>query len=171
MSFEREGSALSDDINIVFVIQPFTQKSRVKQSTGGLNKLVNGSTGSFQFQILLSITTRRWGVWLFQMLLCSTTACTTKRWSGPIFFFFHFSDIALVNGFILHKQLWERRVETSGSRPITQNKFREKLAAEMLRNSTTTTTPSLSNCPSHTRVLQQWAWFLQQEALQKMHWC
>lgn len=71
------------------------------------------------------------------------------------FLFCYFIDIALVNGFILHKQLWERRVETSGSRPITQKKFREKLAAEMLRNSTTTTTPSLTNCPSHTRVLQQ----------------
>ncbi|KAL3969518.1 hypothetical protein ACER0C_027315 [Sarotherodon galilaeus] len=50
----------------------------------------------------------------------------TKKWYKT--FFYHFVDIAIVNSFILHKEI----CRSQGREPVTQKKFWEHLAAEML---------------------------------------
>ncbi|CAI5670452.1 unnamed protein product [Oreochromis niloticus] len=50
----------------------------------------------------------------------------TKKWYKT--FFYHFVDIAIVNSFILHKEI----CRSQGREPVTQKQFWEHLAAEML---------------------------------------
>ena len=50
----------------------------------------------------------------------------TMKWYKT--FFFHFVDIAVVNSFLLHKELHKNNT----TKPYTQKKFREKLLMEML---------------------------------------
>lgn len=53
----------------------------------------------------------------------------TMKWYKT--FFYHFVDIAVVNSFILHKELFRIRSDPS-AKAYTQKTFREALAAEML---------------------------------------
>ncbi|XP_039503935.1 piggyBac transposable element-derived protein 4-like [Pimephales promelas] len=54
----------------------------------------------------------------------------TMKWYKT--FFYHFIDIAVVNSFLLHKELFKMRKEPTLTKPLTQKIFRERLAAEML---------------------------------------
>ncbi|XP_071393737.1 piggyBac transposable element-derived protein 4-like [Centroberyx affinis] len=54
----------------------------------------------------------------------------TMKWYKT--FFYHFVDIAVVNSFLLHKELYKIRNDPTMRKPHTQKIFREKLAAEML---------------------------------------
>ncbi|XP_053180801.1 piggyBac transposable element-derived protein 4-like [Scomber japonicus] len=53
----------------------------------------------------------------------------TMKWYKT--FFYHFMDIAVVNSFILYKELYKKK-NPDMKKPLTQKRFREKLAAEML---------------------------------------
>ncbi|KAF3836076.1 hypothetical protein F7725_028634 [Dissostichus mawsoni] len=46
-------------------------------------------------------------------------------------FFYHFMDIAVVNSFLLYKELYKRRGDPARAKPLTQKSFREQLAKEM----------------------------------------
>lgn len=48
-------------------------------------------------------------------------------------FFYHFIDIAVVNSFLLHKELHRKRNDPTLKKPFSQKHFREKLAVEMLQ--------------------------------------
>ncbi|KAK5931501.1 hypothetical protein CesoFtcFv8_000216 [Champsocephalus esox] len=54
----------------------------------------------------------------------------TMKWYKT--YFYHFMDIAVVNSFLLHKELHRMRKDPSGTEPHTQKSFREQLAADML---------------------------------------
>ncbi|XP_044024992.1 piggyBac transposable element-derived protein 4-like isoform X3 [Siniperca chuatsi] len=54
----------------------------------------------------------------------------TMKWYKT--FFYHFMDIAVVNSFLLHKELYKKKNDPTSKRPFTQKRFREKLAADML---------------------------------------
>nr|XP_033932692.1 piggyBac transposable element-derived protein 4-like [Pseudochaenichthys georgianus] len=54
----------------------------------------------------------------------------TMKWYKT--YFYHFMDIAVVNSFLLHKELIKMRKDPSGTRPHSQKSFREQLAADML---------------------------------------
>ena len=54
---------------------------------------------------------------------------TIKRYKT---FFYLFVDIAVVNSFLLHKELFNIRNEPTMTKPHTQKTFREQLAAEMV---------------------------------------
>ncbi|KAF3849503.1 hypothetical protein F7725_019222 [Dissostichus mawsoni] len=43
-------------------------------------------------------------------------------------FFYHFMDIAVVNSFLLYKELYKRRGDPARAKPLTQKSFREQLA-------------------------------------------
>ncbi|KAF3842779.1 hypothetical protein F7725_001628 [Dissostichus mawsoni] len=53
----------------------------------------------------------------------------TMKWYKT--FFYHFLDIAVVNSFLLHKELHKMRGDPGGTKPHTQKSFREQLAADM----------------------------------------
>ncbi|KAF3844494.1 hypothetical protein F7725_007657 [Dissostichus mawsoni] len=55
----------------------------------------------------------------------------TMKWYKT--FFYHFLDIAVVNSFLLHKELHEMRGDPGRTKPHTQKSFREQLAADMGR--------------------------------------
>ncbi len=54
----------------------------------------------------------------------------TMKWYKT--FFYHFVDVAVVNSFLLHKELFKLRNDPTQTKPHTQKTFREQLAAEML---------------------------------------
>ncbi|XP_033977920.1 piggyBac transposable element-derived protein 4-like [Trematomus bernacchii] len=54
----------------------------------------------------------------------------TMKWYKT--FFYHFMDIAVVNSFLLYKELSKMKNDPARTKPHTQKSFREKLAAEML---------------------------------------
>ncbi|XP_055083259.1 piggyBac transposable element-derived protein 4-like [Periophthalmus magnuspinnatus] len=54
----------------------------------------------------------------------------TKKWYKT--FFYHFLDIAIVNSFLLHKELFKQRQDPTQTKPLTQKVFREQLGKEML---------------------------------------
>ncbi|XP_010784271.1 piggyBac transposable element-derived protein 4-like [Notothenia coriiceps] len=54
----------------------------------------------------------------------------TMKWYKT--FFYHFMEIAVVNSFLLYKELHKIRNDPAATKPHTQKSFREKLAAEML---------------------------------------
>ncbi|KAF3855687.1 hypothetical protein F7725_016410 [Dissostichus mawsoni] len=45
---------------------------------------------------------------------------------------YHFMDIAVVNRFLLYKELYKRRGDPARAKPLTQKSFREQLAKEMV---------------------------------------
>ncbi|XP_031695978.1 piggyBac transposable element-derived protein 4-like isoform X2 [Anarrhichthys ocellatus] len=70
-------------------------------------------------------------------------------------FFYHFVDIAVVNSYLLHKELFKLRQDPTQMDPFTHKAFREKLAKEMLEfaegsappSTTTTSSPSTTCMP------------------------
>ncbi|XP_019750737.1 piggyBac transposable element-derived protein 4-like isoform X2 [Hippocampus comes] len=62
-------------------------------------------------------------------------------------FFFHFVEIAVVNAFILHKELIALQNEPTMQKPLTQQVFRERLAASMLELDGKTTAPPTPSPP------------------------
>ncbi|KAI9516967.1 hypothetical protein NQZ68_011444 [Dissostichus eleginoides] len=69
----------------------------------------------------------------------SPSHSSTRMRSAPVLatqpastFFYHFMDNAVVNSFLLHKELYKIRGDPSRTKPHTQKTFREQLAAEML---------------------------------------
>ncbi|XP_068567600.1 piggyBac transposable element-derived protein 4-like [Cebidichthys violaceus] len=54
----------------------------------------------------------------------------TMKWYKT--FFYHFMDIAVVNSFLLHKELFKLRQDPTQTKPFTHKTFREQLAKEML---------------------------------------
>lgn len=54
----------------------------------------------------------------------------TVKWYKT--FFYHFVDIAVVNSYLLHKELFKCRKDPTQTRPFTHKAFREHLAKEML---------------------------------------
>ncbi|KAM6950392.1 piggyBac transposable element-derived protein 4-like [Lycodopsis pacificus] len=72
-------------------------------------------------------------------------------------FFYHFVDIAVVNSYLLHKELFKLRQDPTQTEPFTHKAFREQLAMEMLEfaegsaapstTTTTTTYPSPTCMP------------------------
>ncbi|KAF3834372.1 hypothetical protein F7725_025576, partial [Dissostichus mawsoni] len=54
----------------------------------------------------------------------------TMKWYKT--FFYHFMDIAVVNSFLLYKELYKRRGDPARAKPLTQKSFREQLAKEMV---------------------------------------
>ncbi|XP_049445610.1 piggyBac transposable element-derived protein 4-like [Epinephelus fuscoguttatus] len=54
----------------------------------------------------------------------------TKKWYKT--FFYHFVDVAAVNSYLLHKELFKVRQDPTQTKPFTHKKFREVLAKQML---------------------------------------
>ncbi|XP_068580462.1 piggyBac transposable element-derived protein 5-like [Cebidichthys violaceus] len=54
----------------------------------------------------------------------------TMKWYKT--FFYHFMDIAVVNSYLLHKELFKLRRDPAQTEPFTHKTFREQLAMEML---------------------------------------
>ncbi|XP_031696929.1 piggyBac transposable element-derived protein 4-like [Anarrhichthys ocellatus] len=66
----------------------------------------------------------------------------TMKWYKT--FFYHFVDIAVVNSYLLHKELFKLRQDSTQRKPFTHKTFREQLAKEMLefaQGSAVTTPP------------------------------
>ncbi|XP_033493159.2 uncharacterized protein LOC117263673 [Epinephelus lanceolatus] len=73
----------------------------------------------------------RGGVDLSDALIgCYSVHHKTMKWYKR--FFYHFMDIAVVNSFLLHKELHKKKNDPVVKKPLSQKRFREKLAAEML---------------------------------------
>ncbi|KAL7382417.1 hypothetical protein ABVT39_021878 [Epinephelus coioides] len=73
----------------------------------------------------------RGGVDLSDALIsCYSAHHKTMKWYKR--FFYHFMDIAVVNSFLLHKELHKKKNDSVVKKPLSQKRFREKLAAEML---------------------------------------
>lgn len=58
------------------------------------------------------------------------TVSTIRQWNGTKPFFYNFVDIAVVNSFLLHKELVKLRADPI--KPLTHRRFREYLCWEML---------------------------------------
>lgn len=73
----------------------------------------------------------------------------TMKWYKTLFF--HFVDIAVVNSFLLHKELFKVRQDPSQTKPFTHKLFREQLALDMLEfaagSAATPPTPPTSCMP------------------------
>uniref|UniRef100_A0A3B5AMD5 PiggyBac transposable element-derived protein 4-like n=1 Tax=Stegastes partitus TaxID=144197 RepID=A0A3B5AMD5_9TELE len=54
----------------------------------------------------------------------------TMKWYKTLFY--HFVEIATVNSFLLHKELFKLRKDPTQTKPFTQKTYREQLAQEML---------------------------------------
>nr|XP_020478401.1 piggyBac transposable element-derived protein 4-like [Monopterus albus] len=65
-----------------------------------------------------------------QLVGCYSVHHKTTKWYKT--FFYHFVDIAVVNSFLLHKELYKYRQDSTQPKPYTQKQFREQLAKEML---------------------------------------
>ncbi|XP_031729806.1 M-phase phosphoprotein 8 isoform X2 [Anarrhichthys ocellatus] len=71
------------------------------------------------------------GVDLFDALIGSySVRHKTMKWYKT--FFYHFVDIAAVNSYLLHKELFKLRQDPTQTKPFTHKTFREQLAKEML---------------------------------------
>ncbi|KAG7219363.1 hypothetical protein INR49_019095 [Caranx melampygus] len=72
----------------------------------------------------------------------------TTKWYKT--FFYHFVDIAVVNSFLLHMELFKIRQDPAQTKPLTQKTFRERLAKEMLEfaegSEATTPPPPPTTC-------------------------
>lgn len=55
----------------------------------------------------------------------------TMKWYKT-FFFFHFVDIAIVKSFLLHRELFKMRTDSTMKKQHTQKTFREQLLVEMV---------------------------------------
>lgn len=73
----------------------------------------------------------------------------TMKWYKT--FFYHFVDIAVVNSYIIHKELFKLRQDPTQTKPFTHKAFREQLAMEMLEyaqgSAATPPTPSTTCMP------------------------
>ncbi|KAM6911587.1 piggyBac transposable element-derived protein 4-like [Lycodopsis pacificus] len=70
----------------------------------------------------------------------------TLKWYKT--FFYHFVDIATVNSYLLHKELFKLRQDPTQTKPITHKVFMEQLAKELLEfagSSAVTTPPPASS--------------------------
>lgn len=72
-----------------------------------------------------------WVVQIYPMLLLVITVSTRNPLNGTKLFLNFFVDILVVNSFLCHKELFERRNDPTMRKPLSQNMFREQLAAEM----------------------------------------
>uniref|UniRef100_A0A665W4C0 PiggyBac transposable element-derived protein domain-containing protein n=1 Tax=Echeneis naucrates TaxID=173247 RepID=A0A665W4C0_ECHNA len=63
----------------------------------------------------------------------------TMKWYKTLFY--HFMDIAVVNSYLLHKELHKLRNDQTQTKPFTHKAFREQLAKEMLEFVGATVTP------------------------------
>ncbi|XP_068566992.1 piggyBac transposable element-derived protein 4-like isoform X2 [Cebidichthys violaceus] len=72
----------------------------------------------------------------------------TMKWYKT--FFYHFMDIAIVNSFLLHKELFKLRQDPTQTKPYTHKTFREQLAKEMLEFGGGSADTELSKPPSTT---------------------
>ncbi|XP_049918910.1 piggyBac transposable element-derived protein 4-like [Epinephelus moara] len=72
----------------------------------------------------------------------------TMKWYKT--FFYHFVDIAVVNSYLLHKELFKIRQDPTQTKPLTHKTFREVLAKEMLefaeRSAATSPLPPRTTC-------------------------
>lgn len=74
----------------------------------------------------------------------------TMKWYKT--FFFHFVDIAAVNSYLLHKELFKLRSDPTQTKPFTRKAFKEQLAQEMLElaeGSAATARPSPPQLHAH----------------------